>query len=956
MRKCSYGRRGGKKGWYRRESNVRGGKKDNKEIVTNGLLEGDGKSFRITQEKEGWRGKVIRSEKSEKRRKGWASNEGFEGDNVMFWKGIRERLVKGKNKEVMEIGYRLALIPKINQIMLDKVGVDMNKLFHKISVLKKWERGGKEKKEGELGRDDESEMLERKVEDCFKVRSYIDGNMEEGDKEKYGRILEDIMRILVKERRRQEKDGVVTSGELKKVVMEKEEKEGLILLPTDKTRKLVFMSKEDVSEVVRIEHGEDKEMYLEIGEKERRKRWKDVEKVVAKVGRKMKGKQGWASLNFFKKVEEGESRLRIYVKDHKRMNEKGRWPTRPVIYGREASEYKMAVMIEKILKKSLKRVGKAFRGCEEVVEEVLMNARRRKVVELVKVDVKSLFPSIDQRDCLVKVKKFLQDEKVGEECRGLGIEVGDLMDMIEKVVVEPIVKIGERFYKQIRGLMIGSPAALPLAEVYLEMLERGGEEMGLDRKIFSRYVDDSVFLVEEGRRNEVEKWRDAYKPLEMVIEEEGRKVNFLNSTLEIKEKGLSSTWYRKEEAKGSFLNDKSNVSRKVKRSVIMEQIRVVRRMVEDEEEEKNKLGELKEMLKKVGYNMKWVEGLEKEVRLEDGIGEKHLWGVRWKEIAREVKKLWNEEISFIKRKEVKGDGWCMMRAVLDIEDVVKLKEEAGGIRDFMREKIGNYGAFLNEDWEREMEDYIERKKWGSGVVDLLPKVMSDKLGKSIMVISFKRKEIENVSVFNEELGKGLVIAKENDHYWRLECEGDKKKDKLDRVRPTVVLPYVNPQVVGRIKERIGREGLECNVSFKCVKLYDLMRSQSSMKEEEEMLEMKGVVYRLICEECRREGKKVDYIGETGRKMKVRLKEHGRITGNVIGITEVGRHMREVHKGFREEYLGVEILERERDEFGRKVKEAVWIQKERPTLNVSKGLSVIGMEWIKGKKKVLVQRD
>ena len=62
----------------------------------------------------------------------------------------------------------------------------------------------------------------------------------------------------------------------------------------------------------------------------------------------------------------------------------------------------------------------------------------------------------------------------------------------------------------------------------------------------------------------------------------------------------------------------------------------------------------------------------------------------------------------------------------------------------------------------------------------------------------------------------------------------------------------------------------------------------------------------------------------------------------LGMTEVGRHLRDCHGGFDEGSIEVEIVERESDEFIRKVREAMRIEKEMPELNSSKGLKVIGV--------------
>ena len=52
-----------------------------------------------------------------------------------------------------------------------------------------------------------------------------------------------------------------------------------------------------------------------------------------------------------------------------------------------------------------------------------------------------------------------------------------------------------------KGVKIGSPVALPLAEVMLEMLERKVERKGLNRCNMVRYVNDCVLALGWRREN-----------------------------------------------------------------------------------------------------------------------------------------------------------------------------------------------------------------------------------------------------------------------------------------------------------------------------------------------------------------------------------------------------------------------------------------------------------------------
>ena len=88
----------------------------------------------------------------------------------------------------------------------------------------------------------------------------------------------------------------------------------------------------------------------------------------------------------------------------------------------------------------------------------------------------------------------------------------------------------------------------------------------------------------------------------------------------------------------------------------------------------------------------------------------------------------------------------------------------------------------------------------------------------------------------------------------------------------------------------------------------------------------GVVYRIECQTCH-----ASYIGETGRMLGIRIKEHlaGKRRGTIT--TPLGKHKREVHDG-NEFDVKCTILACEREISARKVLEAAFISAEKPNIN------------------------
>ena len=89
----------------------------------------------------------------------------------------------------------------------------------------------------------------------------------------------------------------------------------------------------------------------------------------------------------------------------------------------------------------------------------------------------------------------------------------------------------------------------------------------------------------------------------------------------------------------------------------------------------------------------------------------------------------------------------------------------------------------------------------------------------------------------------------------------------------------------------------------------------------------GVVYHVKCEQCRN-----DYVGETGRSLETRMKEH---------VTRANSALYEhcENTGHTFDPKNTKVLATEDIHLKRRVKEAIQIKQMRPTLNRDEGLEL-----------------
>ena len=99
------------------------------------------------------------------------------------------------------------------------------------------------------------------------------------------------------------------------------------------------------------------------------------------------------------------------------------------------------------------------------------------------------------------------------------------------------------------------------------------------------------------------------------------------------------------------------------------------------------------------------------------------------------------------------------------------------------------------------------------------------------------------------------------------------------------------------------------------------------KDPTEKEDQTGVVYHIPCSDC-----SSVYIGETGRKLKCRLKEHKSIAPSAT--SQVSAHAKSGHSI---DWDAVKILEKDSRNDTRKIREAIHIRRDTdPKINTSRG--------------------
>ena len=152
-------------------------------------------------------------------------------------------------------------------------------------------------------------------------------------------------------------------------------------------------------------------------------------------------------------------------------------------------------------------------------------------------------------------------------------------------------------------------------------------------------------------------------------------------------------------------------------------------------------------------------------------------------------------------------------------------------------------------------------------------------------------------------------------------------DTTKTTRPCVI-PIGLPYVKG-LSENLRRLFHANNISTYHKPINTLRSILVKPKDATPIEQQCGLIYHIKCQDCHH-----NYIGETGRNMGVRFKEHTIRKGTVSAVKEHLEGSR--HSCSLED---VRILDREEDWYRRKIKEAIMIERHHPTLNRDKGLEL-----------------
>ena len=219
------------------------------------------------------------------------------------------------------------------------------------------------------------------------------------------------------------------------------------------------------------------------------------------------------------------------MKNQIKLHKDGR-PIRPIVSFIGAPCYKLSKITSRILKEKyeFKKLYNRKNSIEVIqeIEEVKVNNN----ITLMSIDVKDMFTNIPSEKVIEIIKKNKMNEYQGKE---------QLLKIVKMCMDQNYFRFNNRFYKQNKGLPMGSSLSPILAEIYMNDFENNFmNNSKYKRNIIKwvRYVDD-ILIIWDGDMKEIENFVVEVNSIEPTIQfkEEigGKEICFLDLNLRITE-------------------------------------------------------------------------------------------------------------------------------------------------------------------------------------------------------------------------------------------------------------------------------------------------------------------------------------------------------------------------------------------------------------------------------------
>ena len=172
---------------------------------------------------------------------------------------------------------------------------------------------------------------------------------------------------------------------------------------------------------------------------------------------------------------------------------KPNYPIRPIVSFIDSPTYHMAKFLSKLLTPTTDKADQKLKNSQDVIQN-LTNLIVPDGYSIVSFDVKSLFTSIPQDLAIESVKYALDQDS--ELKHRTNIDNVNIMEMVKLCIQANVFQKYDKLYKQVKGVPMGSPISVVIAELTMQYIERDIlNNQNWNVIIWKRYVDDCLVII-----------------------------------------------------------------------------------------------------------------------------------------------------------------------------------------------------------------------------------------------------------------------------------------------------------------------------------------------------------------------------------------------------------------------------------------------------------------------------
>ena len=292
------------------------------------------------------------------------------------------------------------------------------------------------------------------------------------------------------------------------------------------------------------------------------------------------------------------AQLYLLPKIHKGTNPP---PGRPVVSANECPTERISELVDHFLKPDIPRIRSYIKDTTHFLQQLSRIQGLPENTIIATLDVTALYTNIPNDEALISVREHLERYRPTATTP----KNESLCEMLKMVLTMNNFQFNGKNYLQVGGTAMGTRAAPSLANIFMADFEdKHVYTYHIQPHTWLRYIDDCFMIWTEGEeslRDFIQHLNNSHRSIKFTAETSKESVNFLDTTVTIKDHALSTDLYAKKTDTNNYLRFDSAHHPGCKRSLPYSQFLRIKRICQDEERFKFHAEKMAKTFEEKGY-------------------------------------------------------------------------------------------------------------------------------------------------------------------------------------------------------------------------------------------------------------------------------------------------------------------------------------------------------------------